>query len=516
MKKLSRALLLAAGAILGLMVAALLAVNLYVQSQGTQARIQHELSQRLGTMLHIQRISVTPWAGLKLTGITMPQEPGAGTGEFLRADTFRLRIRLLSLFERRLIITEVSLVHPSVIWAQNANGKWRLPLTAPEAAAIANPESAVPIDIAPGGETQEPPAAAPVAPLRAVAKPRVETATPLETEPAAHESFTPEVRRVALSNGHFHFLVAKGKPIATVAGVNFRSSLRNGVALHGHASIAKISLRDRFFLEQLESPVRYDAAALDFSQIKSRSAGGEITGHFSMNPADPGSPFDVSVNFREVQADRLVTDAGGPAGMVQGQVEGHLTAAGKTADADALVGNGEIYLRDGQVRQYSLLTAVGELLQIDELKQLHFDQAQAKFHINPGAVTVDELLLTSPNIRLSAVGTIDFDSKLHLNAQLAISEKVRAQLFRAIRDNFQPGPDAGYSSVSFRVSGTIDRPKTNLMDRLVGGDLKSIGGVLNSLFGDKGPKKKKQPVAEPSQPADTAPAPAVSPPDGSP
>ncbi|MFZ1221297.1 MAG: hypothetical protein WAO00_18550, partial [Chthoniobacterales bacterium] len=73
MQKLSRILLIVLGAILGVAVLILIGVNMYVQSERTQARIQQELSQRLGTSLSIKRISVTPWAGLKLSGIAIPQ-----------------------------------------------------------------------------------------------------------------------------------------------------------------------------------------------------------------------------------------------------------------------------------------------------------------------------------------------------------------------------------------------------------------------------------------------------------
>ena len=78
MKKLSRILLIVLAVILGVAVLILIGVNMYVQSQGTQARIQQELSQRLGTTLQVRRISVTPWWGLKLSGITIPAKPARG------------------------------------------------------------------------------------------------------------------------------------------------------------------------------------------------------------------------------------------------------------------------------------------------------------------------------------------------------------------------------------------------------------------------------------------------------
>jgi hypothetical protein len=160
-----------------------------------------------------------------------------------------------------------------------------------------------------------------------------------------------------------------------------------------------------------------------------------------------------------------------------------------------------------------LLVALGQLLQIQELQQLHLDQAQVKYHITPGIVTIDELIFRSENIRLSAVGTVSFDGKLQLESQLAVNEKMRKQLFRAIRENFQPIDEPGYTAVSFQVSGTVGRPKTNLMDKLIGRDLKDLSSVISGLMGGgKSERSKKKKAAEEAAHAEpsTSPTPAES------
>jgi hypothetical protein len=289
--------------------------------------------------------------------------------------------------------------------------------------------------------------------------------------------------------------------------VDFRTNIRSALALRGDTKVARISLRDRFFLEQLRSPLRYEPDVLELSKISARAGNGEISGYFAMQPEAENSPFTTSVKFRDVQADQIVADAGGPKGMMQGKLEGNFQASGKTADPDALVGKGEIFLRDGRVQQYSLLVLLGQILQIDELRELHLEQAEAKYHVRPGLVTIDELNLRSPNIRLSASGTVGFNGKLKLDSQLAINEKIRGRLFKAIRQNFQPINEPGYSGLDFQVGGTIDRPSTNLMDRLVGRDLSSM---LNSLFGGKRERlKKKKKRIEEATPA--VPSPSASP-----
>jgi type II secretion system protein N len=499
-RKFNRPLLVVLGVALGLAVVVLIGVNMYVQSQGTQARIQQELSHRLGTPLHIHRISVTPWGGLKLSGITIPQPSGVNGREFLEAKSFHLRLRLLGLFARRLIIKEVSLVDPNVVWPQNAEGKWRLPFSRERESDLVTStlEEASPLPSEP---------AATVPPSPAI---RENTATAKAMPEKTSGAFVPEVRRVNISGGNFRFLDRSGNLVANFDGVNFRSTMRNASGLNGSVKVAKLSLRDRLLIDSLRSPLRYDPEALELSQISARAADGEVNGRFTMQPESANSPFTLSFRFHNVNADQIIAQAGGPAGIVQGKLEGKLEATGSTADANALNGTGEILLRDGHVQQYSLLVAIGQILQIEELTELHLGQAQAKYHITPGLVTIDEMILRSPNIRLSATGTVTFAGKLHLDSQLAINEKIRGQLYKPIRENFQPINEPGYSAVDFQVSGTIEHPKTNLVKKVVGRDLKDI---VSDLFGGKTdrPKKKKSQDAEKSAPAERSPSPSASP-----
>ncbi|MFL6590867.1 MAG: type II secretion system protein GspN [Chthoniobacterales bacterium] len=509
MQKFGRIVLIGLGLIVGVAVLILIGVNMYVQSRGTQERIQQELSRRLGTSLHIQRISVTPWAGLKLTGITIPQTDPGVSPEFLTAKTFRLRIRFGSLFAQHLVIKEISLINPEVVWAQNAEGKWRLPVA--PVPTVPEPAPTLPEPVPPASSPPPPESKSEMAPA-----PPLPTASAVVEMPSKPAAFTPEVQGVNVIGARFRFLDEKLKPVATFEGVDFRSSFRTATDLRGNINIAKTSLRDRFFLQQLYSPLRYDSNELEFAAIIARAGEGEISGHFAMQPQAHDSPFTVHINFRDVQADKIITEAGGAFGTVTGKLEGHLDATGNTADANALTGSGEIVLREGQVRQYALLMALGQLLQIQELQQLRLDEAQIKYHINPGIVTIDELVFRSENIHLSATGTVGFDGRLQLESQLAVNEKMRAQLFRAIRDNFKPTDDPGYSAVGFQVTGTVGRPKTNLMDKLIGRDLKDLSSVISGLMGGGKSEKKKKPQAPAADgnampPTSPTPSPAPSP-----
>ena len=494
MRKLAHSFWIAAGVAAGLFAIVLLALNLYVQGKGTQARIQQELSRRIGTTLRIQRISITPWYGLKLTGITIPQGATSLQGNFLTAKTFRLRIGITSLFKRQLLIKEVSLIRPKVVWAQNDDGKWRLPSEEAPSPAPGHPikEGTIPPGIEPDSPDAPPPP--PV-----LAKP---------TPPPA--GFVPEIRRVKVKGGEFHFLNREGKVVAKFLDLNFRSNFRSAVAVEGLVKIANASIRDRVFLQGMQSSLQYDPALLAFSDVKAQLAGGTIKGEFSMRPQEENSPFQAALQFNEIDADKVITQAGGPDAVVYGRLEGSLDARGRTADPDALAGHGEIHLRQGRVQKYSLLVALGQILQIEELSQLNFDEAHIKFRIEPRVVLVDELLFRSQNIRLSAKGTVSFEGKLRLESQLAVSDQVGGTLFGAIRRNFSPTAEPGFSAVDFNVRGTVAKPKTNLVDKLVGRDLKDLGGIVSGLFGKGRPARERE--AEPdTKTPEAPPAPPPSP-----
>ncbi len=512
MRKLRWIALIALGGVISLGAVALIGVNLYVQSQGAQAKIQQELSRRLGTALEIRRMSVTPWGGLELSGITIAQTSAASASHFLEARTFRLRVRFLSLFSRRLVIKEVSLISPKVVWLQDAQGKWKLPSSREEHAPIVSRTQAPNISELPAASESSSPSTSPVIPSTPAYLPSPPGAT-VEQFPKRQPrlAVAPEVQRVNIKSGDFSFLDRAGAMLASFTGVDFRTSIRSAEALRGDAKIARISLRNRFFLEQLQSPLRYEPDVLELSRVSARAGSGEINGYFAMQPEAEDSPFTTSVTFRNVLADQIVAEAGGPKGTVQGKLEGNFEASGKTADPDALIGKGAIFLRDGRVQQYSLLVLLGQILQIEELRELHLEQAEAKYHLSPGLVTIDELILRSPNIRLSASGTVAFDGKLNLDSQLAINERLRGQLFKAIRQNFKPIDEPGYFALDFQVGGSIDRPSTNLMDQLVGRDLSNM---INSLFGggktERQKKKKKHaesltPIPSPSAAPEEAP-----------
>src|SRR5260370_19081577 len=106
---------------------------------------------------------------------------------------------------------------------------------------------------------------------------------------------------------------------------------------------------------------------------------------------------------------------------------------------------------------------------------------------------------------------VEVRGKGQVGLELGINENVRPQVFQPIRENFRPISETGYSAVDFQVAGTLDRPTSNLMERMVGRDLKDfVSGFFGGKKSDRS-KNKKPADAAASQPEETSPAPPPAP-----
>ena len=270
MKKVSKAILAIFAVVFLLIVLGLLGINLYIQSPGTQARIQDELSRALQLPLKITNTSLTPWSDLRIHGITVPTEKGA----FLEAEIFRAYYRFLPLLRGRLEITEISVENPKIHWVQDADGKWTLPML-PKAPKVAEEE-----------------------------KPR------LEKKKGANFEVT--VARFLVKNGSVEFVDKDNKTVGVLNEVSMdytglTPELVDGVAKIGHASW------DAIALENIHAPFSYSPGPkgnFTLPELSATFAGGKAHGYFHAWPEAAKAPFDVSLKFDDVSLDRTGHAAG--------------------------------------------------------------------------------------------------------------------------------------------------------------------------------------------------------------
>ncbi len=454
--------------------------NLYLQSPGPQARIQEELAKALKLPLKITSTAVSFWGTIRIHGISVPAGDSATHNEapFLEARSVSADCRYLPLLKKRLVISELRVDQPRVVWLQNAKGRWELPARPPVAR------------------------------------------TPQEDKTEAQHPSKPGLKVVLehlrLLDGSVEWIDAKGGRVAACEGLQIDGRMSAPARIDGQLSVARVTLRESVFLSDLRTPFEVDSAQITFPALETRWADGTLRGQLQADARGRGGPFTGSLRFDQVDLGRFTTEAGWDPGQAAGLLLGHVELRGRIDQIQRLEGSGVCSLQEGQFRQLDFFQTLGQVLQIDELSTLKLKTAQAAFRLGEERLTVDELLLEALELKLTAAGAVRFDGKLGLDARLAIREGLVKKMPGFLRDSLTQPEPPGLPFIDFKVSGRADRPKTDLAEKLVGKKLgDQFENLVSSLFGSKkkkdddSRKKKKTPAAQVSQ--DPPPTPPVVP-----
>ena len=492
MNKLAKRILIALAVLGAVLVLAIFGIGLYVESEGVQARLEAALSSEVRMPVKLAGVHFSPWGGLSATGIAIPSEPGkAVPGSapiapyFLEVERVEARIPWGPLFSHQVIIRELAVIQPSVVWNQDANGRWRLPkFDAPsEVNAVKTAAPSV------GDQTPVPPGS--------------------ESAPQARESQTrPQgpkmvvhVDSARIEDATFRFLGRNGEPMAVFEGVTVRCPAVEGREVRGSAVIRKVTVRGRIAMENLSTSWAYVDGNLSLAQVDARTAGGSVRGSYTVKPGVDGTPFTLDLLFDGVDLKRLLTEAGEGGGAEQnisGRLNGCLDLYGLHGQAGSEAGKGQLVLRNGRMDQYPMLQLIGQALQIDELTSLELRQSQLDLRVNDGKIFVDSLVLESPNLSLTAHGESALDGrKLDLASALTINARIGKQLPGWVRQHFQPVEGSDRQVIRFHIGGSMAHPDADLMRVIVGEKIeKQVLDVYRRFMGGGWHKKKGEKAGE--------------------
>jgi len=505
-KKVSKAILIGLAILVALGVALIVGLNLYIQSPGSQARIQEELSKSLRLPLKLTNVSVSPFGNLHITGITIPN----GGANFLEAASFNAQYRLLPILQGKLEITEMSVESPKIIWTQTADKKWKLP-----AAEQAKEVSAEDANLKLAKEKQ--------AEAANDQKPKAE----VEKVAAEKKSkFVVAVDRFEVKGGQAELFDNENKHLAVFTDVNMVYTSLTPDHIEGTATIGRLVYADGATFENVSTPFSFVDGAFDLPQIDATFAGGKLQGKYHTHNEGEHSPFKVALNFSRVDLDQLGRQWGADPGQMLGGLSGQVEIHGDYQRKNRYDGVGRVDIRDAQFHQLDLFQNIGQVIGLKELSDLRVRDGHADLRLSGEKVYVDALTLNTADLQLTAHGMARLDKRLNLDAQLSVEEAVAQHLPAMIHDSFTP-IEGGRRAIDFVINGTTDKPKTNLLNKLIGQKIDNqFGNVLNSLFGEKkqeddktrkdDKEKKKKKDKDKDKEAPGTPAPAAAPEPASP
>jgi hypothetical protein len=129
---------------------------------------------------------------------------------------------------------------------------------------------------------------------------------------------------------------------------------------------------------------------------------------------------------------------------------------------------------------------LGQLLSISELQLLQLEDAHIFLLFSEGSLLVEEMILETDNLAFLGAGLVNVDSgDVDLQGRLLLNEHMQRRLRGFLNKNFTESTERpGYKELSFKVYGPINRPQTDLVEKLAGkGSIGAeVGRFLQNLI----------------------------------
>ena len=467
MRKFAKPILIAGASILLIYALATLGLNIYLQSEGLQERIRATAEAAAGSPVRIEGTCYTPWGGFGIRGISVRGLALPGQAPLLEAAAVSFRFSLLSLLQGKLVVSEVVISNPSLSTPFVYQGPELRP---EEHAAVPSPTSLPPAETpAPTG---------------------LEISPPEPPVPHPSRAAVVEVKRLRIKNGTALFFDSKGLLALTLSGIDVVSDILPDRSIAGTFRITETGVGHFVHPRNVKGTFTWKAGRLLIPDLVADWAGGKLTGAVEV---EQGKEFSILAVAEGVLIKQLAADAGINGDGSRGRLMASGIFRGSAGRPETFTGSADLTLEGARLQPLDFIRQIGELLNIQELQMLELKTAAAKFTIRERKVTLETAVLESENLVIDARGPVGFDGKMKLQARLLLNERLRKDLAGLLGNNFKESERSGYEQMPFSITGTVSRPKTDLLDKLTGFRIgQDLGGLLKNLFRAP-PEKKKTP-----------------------
>jgi type II secretion system protein N len=417
-------------------------LNRWLKSPELHARVERELSLALKLPLKFQTLSLSAFGGLRAEGVTVPDRGR----NFFEATTFSAKNDFWSLLRGRIVFKEITVDAPKFVLRQRENGVWKLPDLPPDLQAELDARKSA-------KKSAEP-------------KP----AKTAEGTPKAKKSGEVLVGRIRITNGSAEFFEKDGKPYVSAFGIGATISNVREENVEGYAAIVRLVWHGEYAASDVGATVSYTTRGVIIDKFKGNMGGGSITGGFSNRLDQPGPPFNLKLHGDGVDIARAAAEADAPAPKLAGILTGSLSLKGIGDNKKSFTGNATFTLRDGFCREIEWVNQLGEIARQEDvdLSSFRIQELKGEFQIGGDRLLIKSLTAAAPPIGITAEGISRLDgTRLDLKAKFLAEAN-----FLAKRPNIAPQfgpPDANQMrAVAFNLTGSLGKPKQNLMEKITG------------------------------------------------
>lgn len=458
-------------------------LNRYIHTPEFAARISQQLTQSTGVPITLRKVRLSFREGLSVEGIEVKNPNSASPEPLVAVAHVAVNLSWPALADHQISITELIIQKPSVVLAPNSEGKFILPSTTPQQTSTPSEEKSP-------------------------------TTSAASSQPV---DFSFSLKGFHLNDGSFVLKQADGTALLVLQGIDTTANTRDekSSGINGVLKIDDIRYLSKLNITSLQSPFSVQSGVLSLSSLQAALAQGQIKGTLDETFSSPDLPYNLKLDLQNCDVNDLLTTLANKPQIMSGKLDAKTSWLGPANAPLAVSGKGFIEIRNGQIINLPLFRQLSKVFSLAQLAQPDFSELKSDFSVGNQAVTISDFLLKSSLFDVTGAGTVGFDSTLNLQVKLALSPEVTRQLPQAIENNFTKRDD-GFFEISFTVTGTIDQPQTDLLQKMLLGNkplneetISEGIDALKSLFG----KKKKKAGASTNAPAMPPPtnAPAATP-----
>ncbi|HET9378225.1 MAG TPA: AsmA family protein [Chthoniobacterales bacterium] len=447
----------------------LLGINLYIQSPGVQRDLRDSFSESLGLPLEVFRITFTPWDGLTFEGVTVGS-PDSET-PILKAGSLKIRCDYLALLRRKIIVREIVLRRVDL----------KVPLAAMKESLEGNKRIAVP------SPTPDPSQLGSSTPTEI---PRHRKS--LTIRDTLTRRFWVEIQKFKLKDATITVVRSDGATAAVIHDLDSTLNFQHGNYL-GRVHAESATIGETINVDDIGSPVRFHGGSLALEDICAKISGGDLNGTFNLDFSNSELPYRLEIKASGIDVNELTQRNSSFLDRAHGTLEGSFELTGAGRDSGRAAGAGTLEIKSGYLDQYPMLQEIGRWTQIDELQRLDLEEAESSFRVVGSRVHVDSIRLISKNCQINLAGTVEDSQKLDLKGRLTITQFLSQKIPNELEDNFVTTDDGRSRYLDFEVSGSVQKPETNLYDRIIGDKRKLLQRLLHGSHTDR---SRPQPVAD--------------------
>jgi hypothetical protein len=240
--------------------------------------------------------------------------------------------------------------------------------------------------------------------------------------------------------------------------------------IDANASIGTLTM-EKFELTNIKGSMHISKGVVTMQNLSLNAFGGSIVSTGSLDLNKPERPlFDLTLNLTNVEAAQLMSHFTSFGQKLSGGLTTSTKLKGALNDTlglvpDALEGGGNVALKNGTLKGYSVNKSVASTLKLPDLDTIKFKDWSNDYTVQKGRLTLKDLTITAStgqyviNGSQGLDGSLDYHMALYLPAGTA--PKLNIPGFAGDAVNLFKD-QSGRLKLDFNIGGTTDNPKVQL------------------------------------------------------